>query len=145
MLQHWKLTWWKQILKTFWLLINLIGTDQFLITDCCVKNKWKLESIASSVIAASTLPGTQLPTAYWTSSKPVLHAFFLLYHFTTLFKAHINLSPHPQEAHTLYVQSLLMVCSQLIKPKLPLMFDDVGRKLNTYRTAWINCKKLICK
>lgn len=33
----------------------------------------------------------------------------------------------------------------LVKSRLPLMADGVGRKLNTYRTAWINCKKLICK
>lgn len=32
-----------------------------------------------------------------------------------------------------------------LKSRLLLMVDGAGSKLNTYRTAWINCKKLICK
>lgn len=47
--------------------------------------------------------------------------------------------------HVSVVETTVWEPKVFLKSRLLLMVDGVGSKLNIYRTAWINCKKLICK
>ena len=47
--------------------------------------------------------------------------------------------------HVSVVDTTVWEPEVLVESRLPLMVEGVGRKLKTYGTAWINCKKLICK